>query len=81
MTNYRDFYLTSDKAEEMVENGVTCYVVFEEDDADKPKMYDLTKAIFESLDMAREFVGKNDGAEKLYIASYADYVSGNYDYC
>jgi hypothetical protein len=77
--NYKDYYLNSDQAEEIIENGGECYVVFEEDSL-KPKGHDLTQGIFENLDSARQFVGANNHKEPLYIAKYSEYISGNYDY-
>jgi hypothetical protein len=76
--NYRDYYLTSEKAEELVENGGECYIVFEEDT--DGKNYDLTQGIFKDLEIARKFVGNNNGNQPLYIAKYSEYVAGNYDY-
>lgn len=83
---YRDFYLTTQQADELVEKGKDIYVVFEEPNYErglkkgKSKSYDLTQAIFADIEIARKFVESDGGEEPLYIANYADYIAGNYDY-
>jgi hypothetical protein len=74
---WNELYISTEEAEE---NPEKYFVVFEEDNNEHPKMYDLTKAIFEDLDVAKAFIKSFRQCEPLYVTRYSDYISGNYDY-
>ena len=71
--NWRDYLV---KAEE---DQKVAFVVFEED-SEAGKAYDLVKGIFSDLEVAKEYADSIHNEEDIFVADYADYVEGNYDY-
>lgn len=70
--------ITNKKIEEM-ENTNNLYVVFEED-TPKPKMYDLVHAIFDNLEIAKEYAKCIYNKEPIYVTDYNSFIEGNYNY-
>lgn len=75
---YEQHYITSKQVEDM-EDTSGLFAVFEED-SDKPKMYDLTKGIFDDFETAKEYAEAIHDKEDIFVANYNDYVNGNYNY-
>lgn len=79
MKNWREYEVSYDKADEMIEEGATLYAVFEED-PEGTKTYDLCKGVFTDLAVAKDYASRIAGSDEIHVADYAAYMEGNYDY-
>lgn len=76
-----DNYVSYNEVEKM-EDTSGLYVVFEEEDNEKTKGYDLCLGIYRTLESAlkarkdEQYTRK----DKVYVAKYDEYIDGNYNY-
>lgn len=57
------------------------FIVFEEDDNPKhAKTYDLCAGVCATLEDAKAYADAIHRSEAIYVADYAEYMSGNYNY-
>lgn len=79
--NGMDGFVSYEQAEKMDDTS-GLYVVFEEEDNEKTKAYDLCLGIYRSLEKALK--ARDDEQytrkEKVYVAKYDEYIDGNYNY-
>lgn len=78
---YNEYMLSTEELEEREENEdlQDLYVVFEEDEKGI-KNYDLLKAVFNDLEVAKQYANGIHDKENIYVAKYDEYIDGNYDY-